>query len=288
MTATMTKDTATVIGEMLVENTGQHMCDSGGEPQYDANGNYTGSTHGYGRQYERNAGRDFNKEAEASFEIDDSSCGVTLSVYHWLLAKVDYDQQMDDDFHAFAQTPDQKDESWMCNMESFAAHLVTEDQDVTGLYGHGNPMLIYTYNHENILDQDIQFLYFEIEDAQYILLQTHNGCDARGGMSTPHAFKLKNMSDGAEIMQWGDARFSCSNDHDHDWSTDDGYHYYEGGSTAGTQLEDYTREEIELPKDDDAASAVIAARLADEPKLYYTTDGRAFCPECGGLLSAGM
>jgi hypothetical protein len=44
----------------------------------------------------------------------------------------------------------------------------------------------YTYNCENDMSQDFQFdtLSDDYGDT-YVILQTHNGCDARGGMSTP-------------------------------------------------------------------------------------------------------
>ncbi len=43
----------------------------------------------------------------------------------------------------------------------------------------------YTYNNENDLDQDYQYAILEGEDGSYAFIQTHNGCDARGGMSHP-------------------------------------------------------------------------------------------------------
>ena len=52
-------DTGNVIASMLTENTGIALCDSGGSPQYDDDGKYIGSQHGYGRNWERNQGRNF-------------------------------------------------------------------------------------------------------------------------------------------------------------------------------------------------------------------------------------
>lgn len=49
-----------------------------------------------------------------------------------------------------------------------------------GNYGGGN-----TYNWESDLDQDLQFETLTIGRLSYIILQTHNGCDARGGYTRP-------------------------------------------------------------------------------------------------------
>jgi hypothetical protein len=292
MTATM-QDTATarILIELLTENTGRAMCDSGGTPKYDEQGRYIGSEHGYGRMYERNAGRAFEAEDDASLTIDEHEVSVTTRVFHWLKERLEFAPSMDEKFQDFANSEEQENESWMQSMLAYVDHLRDLGHDVTGLYGDGDPDIVYTYNHQNNLDQDIQFLYFEMDDEKYILLQTHNGCDARGGMSRARAFKMSDYSDGAEMFGWSDATIQCSEDHDHYWRTDDAYHYYAEGACgrgAGTQLEDYDREEIELPEDVDDAAIQVAARLQDEKKLYFTNDGRAFCPICGGLLSACM
>ena len=42
-----------------------------------------------------------------------------------------------------------------------------------------------TYNTENNLDQDFQYSAFSDDWCEYAFIQTHNGCDARGGYSTP-------------------------------------------------------------------------------------------------------
>jgi len=42
-----------------------------------------------------------------------------------------------------------------------------------------------TYNEENAMSQDFQFSLFEFFGETYAAIQTHNGCDIRGGYSTP-------------------------------------------------------------------------------------------------------
>lgn len=51
----------------------------------------------------------------------------------------------------------------------------------------------YTYNYENVLSQDIQFLLFNYDGLDYVLLQVHNGCDARSGLTRPRVFELNDI-----------------------------------------------------------------------------------------------
>jgi hypothetical protein len=51
---------------------------------------------------------------------------------------------------------------------------------------------IYTFNEENVLSQDIQFLYADnIFDNNIIALSIHNGADARGGLTDYKFFKVE-------------------------------------------------------------------------------------------------
>ena len=50
---------------------------------------------------------------------------------------------------------------------------------------------LYTYNEDNVLSQDIQFLYGgDIYESDIIALCIHNGCDARGGLTDYKFFKI--------------------------------------------------------------------------------------------------
>jgi len=98
----MNDQTKAVIASMLCENTGRQMCDSG-----DA----------YGRAWQRNQGKtvaDFEKEPEATLEIDrhpydvptEISFNVTLSAYHWLVARVTFEGWLQEAFDAFVEASD--------------------------------------------------------------------------------------------------------------------------------------------------------------------------------------
>lgn len=48
---------------------------------------------------------------------------------------------------------------------------------------------INTYNSDSDLSQILQYSWLTINDEQYLLLQIHGGCDARGGYTDAKLFK---------------------------------------------------------------------------------------------------
>jgi hypothetical protein len=189
---------------MLRENTGTHFLDSGGTPKHDKHGNCVGSDHGYGRHWERNQHRDFENEPATilSFKY---GIEVTHSVYHWLLERLEYDDEMQDRFLEFVE--DRDDTYWLQDMEEFPEWLRERGHEVTGLYGDGDPFTVNTYNGEDLLSQTLQYLYFELDGDPYVLLQIHGGCDVRGGYTSPKAFRV--LDDGAYLLCNADARIHC-------------------------------------------------------------------------------
>ena len=99
----------------------------------------------------------------------------------------------------------------MLNHKSRNDHYYPDD------FASGEHFSGYTYNEENILSQD--FVYFVMGD--YVFIQTHNGCDARGGFSTPRLFSC-NVYD-SNLLCFGDYTISCDNGHYHDF-TSGGYY----------------------------------------------------------------
>ena len=95
-------ETAAVLAAMLTENTGTNFLDSGGIAKYDADGNYVGSDCGYGRHWQRNQHRDFDAEPATvlSFKY---GIDVTHNVYHWLLERLEYDDELQDRFDEFVE-----------------------------------------------------------------------------------------------------------------------------------------------------------------------------------------
>ncbi len=291
-TDTMTQ-TERVLAEMLTENTGRHMCDSGGTPRYDADGRYAGSEHGYGRAYERNAGREFAAEPATTLSFRYSDIEVTHNVYHWLLERVEYCERLDNLFQRYSAR--QENTYYLEDMEVFPQWLAYRTgATIDGLYGDGAPMTVNTYNGADLLSQVLQYVFFRIDGEAHIVLQIHNGADVRGGYTRPRVFCLSQCCDEADILDNARASIYCKRKqtdapgqqfvdgcepdrHPHYWSTDDAYHWYAEGACglgAGAQLETYERVESDNPDDGDGV-------------LRVDSDGVGYCPICGGRLGAG-
>lgn len=263
--------TETVLVEMLKENTGRALCDSG-----DA----------YGRNWQRNQGRDFLSEPATRLTVRSADYGdckaeidVTLNVFHWLNARVTYDPAMQRKFKAFCARKANRDNYDLTNMEAFA-------ESRSGTYGE-HPRVVNTYNGEDLLSQTLQYVVFtDAEtDTCYVLLQIHGGCDVRGGYTEPKVFQVEDT-----YALYDNARAGIVETNVPDpgpelpglrppeepapyWSTDSGYHWYRDsacGLGAGRELQTY--EVSNDPTD------------RGNGKIYVDPDGVAYGPLRGGKL----
>jgi len=203
------------IHEMLVENTGVHILDSGGA---------------YGRHWERNRKvEDFRKEPVLDVTVwDDGMMEFSLSVFHFLTTFLDIDntaKALQKMFDEFAESEGERDQPWLTVMEDFAEKL-----EELGFESHG-PW--NTYDEETILSQVLQGItLFRNGDEydQYVILQIHNGCDVRGGYTRPRIFKV--VEPDYMLMAMGDVNASCGCTDI--YSDDCGYHWYNrDGSDEG-------------------------------------------------------
>lgn len=162
-----------VIYEMLTENTGIHMLDSGGKD---------------GRAWQRNQKRslkDFQNDKYISYEDDYPE----KSLYHHLTESCEYlpdvnkrltDWINEDKYH-YMDNSEGRDNSWH-DVEDFMQKFIYPESKIN---------CIYTYNEETVLSQDIQFLYADdFYDNNIIALSIHNGADARGGLTDYKFFKV--------------------------------------------------------------------------------------------------
>lgn len=161
-TLTITK-TEEVLQHMLMENTGINICDSGGESN---------------RHWQKNANGEFTNKPSAYIEYDT----VNLSLYHYLLDRLEYSPFQMAQFRM------------MFPGETTGLNKMREFVEAWRCESTGEP--INTYNFETLLDQNIQFIEYTIDDGwggvdTYVILQTHNGADARVGYSQPWIFKSK-------------------------------------------------------------------------------------------------
>ena len=193
----MTQTEQTILG-MLTENTGAHLLDSGGA---------------YGRNWERNQGRDFANEprVSASFFSWKSSgeprrleIDATVSLYHWMRENLEFDAEMQARLDAYIEEQPAY-VSWHTIAEEFAEEeqqRIAEREDIDA---RDYPRTVNTYNEIDNWDLS-QVLEFRIltEDGYtptHLILQVHGGCDVRGGYTAPVCFRIK----GAEEYSWIDS-----------------------------------------------------------------------------------
>ena len=161
-------NTKQIIYGMLTENTGAHFLDSGGA---------------YGRNHERNQNKtieDFEREPEQSYVYNYGYIERRVSVFHYL-------SQLSTDAicKEFNQLPC-NDHDANCD-----AYGISADQ-WQWLNDLGYVEIINTfnsYNGDSDLSQIIQGSWITINDEQYLLLQIHGGCDARGGYTDAKLFQ---------------------------------------------------------------------------------------------------
>lgn len=167
---TITKE---LIAGMLKENTGVALCDSGGA---------------YGRAWQRNQGVDFagQPEVEVDYEWMDEGDRIdfTIDLYHFLNNNLTSDE-LTDEFNSLFNAMDDWD-GYGYGLSSDASKWIAscfnlKESDLSD--GWHN-----SYNGESNLSQIIQFRYI---DNDYVLLQIHNGCDARGGYTDAKLFKVQ-------------------------------------------------------------------------------------------------
>jgi hypothetical protein len=174
---------------MLSENTGIHMCDSGGDS---------------GRFWQRNQGKtrkDWIKSPEVSIDFEKVYIWneetkkyedakptqwrpmYTVSIFHYLASVL----KMDDICEAFNKINKKSD-----NFDSDAAYgLSSEGEEFLERIGAKISGAWNSYNGEDPYSQVTQGSPVNINEEYYILLQIHGGADVRGGYTTARLFKIQ-------------------------------------------------------------------------------------------------
>jgi len=334
--------TEQMLAYMLKVKTGSAMCDSGGIPQYDETGHYTGSVQGYGRNWERNQERNFEQEPCAtlwfSIDRDGKVCiDYTRSTFHYLAEALCYEPAWDRFFQTWAENSgDRAQTSYMEDVADFAAWLKEEGFEIArSPWATAKDDYVWSgnsYNEENNLDQVVQFMQLVVDEipekyedadldcAELIFLQTHQGSDVRGGYSEPHVF----TEGEGRWLSFTDGTIRCASCGTY-WQTDDSYDWYKSGSEMGIALtaaainlrdcvaaklssyaddmpdgfhyEGMPKEQMTLlglaalPQQPAPASDLVAwARKCFETEdgpddvIFVDDDHNGYCPICGGLL----
>jgi hypothetical protein len=206
-------DTRSVLAEMLTENTGAHILDSGGA---------------YGRNWERNNGKtlaDFENEPTAW--ADDY--GVVLSVFHFLANRVEFLPSIQAELDDLARC--MPDEGWLAIAETLAERYDPK------------PRTWNTYNGEDSLSQTLQGVSFTRNDGETVsLIQIHGGCDVRGGYTKPRAFRV--TVDMADCFPYDHNSYEleCLTDNEHSLSYLGEYIGWHGSSIDADEYPTYDSE----------------------------------------------
>lgn len=166
-------ETQKVILEMLLENTGKHLLDSGGA---------------YGRAWERNQALG----AEAIVNAPAVTFGYgqpEINVFHYLNEWLEFAPVLDAAWNVWDET--HLDDSWRENVETFLDTFGVAENG--GFYESGR-MELNTYENEyDLVSQTLQYTKFDIAGQNYLALQIHGGCDIRGGYTKPRIFKVNDL-----------------------------------------------------------------------------------------------
>lgn len=172
------KSVEQTIFEMLTENTGSHMLDSGG---------------GNGRHWQRNSNKtieDFENEPQEKFHVckSDGSLSRTVSVFHYL-SGLETDE-ICEQFNNINTESDNWDCPFMYGVSDKASKWLHNNFDIV----HGDTL--NTYNWDSDLSQVLQYHYIEIDGESYYVVQIHNGADVRGGYTDARLFKASEFQGG--------------------------------------------------------------------------------------------
>jgi hypothetical protein len=188
---TVTKKTEDIIYEMLIENTGGSILDSGGA---------------YGRNWERNQKKtleDFKKQPYAWIE---SKYGIVSKSLFWhLVDHLTPNELLTAYFDKFAEL--NPDDAYLELIELWLDSLGVgpEDDFYSGRWSFN------TYNFENWLpNQVIQGSFFNLNGNDYLIMQVHGGCDVRGGYTKPRVFSLNYEGRDGFMFNAMRAEFSCN------------------------------------------------------------------------------
>lgn len=206
--------TEKIIHEMLVENTGVAMCDSGGV---------------YGRAWQSNRGiLDFRKNPEVKTTIwKDGDVELSVDVFHYLncFLKADSDLavQLNKQLDKFADS--HEDLGWWGIAQEFTDSLKEDGWRIQHTFN--------SYNGESLLSQVIQGIWISSPDNEYgddypdyLILQIHGGADVRGGYTKPRVFEVQDFERMIFADHDIDASCGCqqlsSDDCGYNWQDDEG------------------------------------------------------------------
>ena len=182
-------ETRQLVYEMLTENTGKHFLDSGGTD---------------GRMWQRNQKKtieDFENEEEELYQLDAKYKEIyrTVSVFHYLTNNLEIDD-ICEEFNRIQEESNNWDadgDVYGVSKEAYTMLMSHTDVDIQRTWN--------TYKGESDLSQILQGANLTIDDEEYILIQIHNGADARGGYTDAKLFKMDEYCIHEYLQEWKDS-----------------------------------------------------------------------------------
>tara|TARA_B100000470_G_scaffold214018_1_gene195004 strand:+ start:1212 stop:2093 length:882 start_codon:yes stop_codon:yes gene_type:complete len=189
-------ETESAIHDMIVEDCGTHMMDSGGDG---------------GRSWQRNRHiKDFRLLSAINYEYE-KDYGITIGrlLFHHLNDHLTYDKE-----------ETKKLKKWLKKNDKYTNSTSDVEEYIEQVYGGSEDESYYsgnTYNSEHLLSQDFQYVTYGTK----IFISIHGGADIRGGYTD---YKVFNDNDDT---LWIDAsqvtmRCKCGSV----YSDDSGFHWY--------------------------------------------------------------
>lgn len=209
---------------------------------------------GYGRgwgvpHWVGNQKRDFCAEPRARVNFKYREIYYLKSVFHHCNDHLEVHEELSEQFQKFAYAGDMEHEPWLVCMHDFLENLKETRDDYEFRWGDNS------YNHDNVLDQVLQYEYFLLDSDPFVLLHIHNAEDVRSGYTTPYIFSVSDEC----FFLFADGYIYCDTC-DANWWTDDSYHWYFEG-TCGRDYDYLQLEDL----------------LEDH---HIDGDGNATCPIC--------
>lgn len=191
-TATEATKTQQVIFDMLTENTGTHILDSGGAS---------------GRMWQRNQTKTLEDFKSEPFNTIDSKYGdSSISLFHYMNQYLDFDEELTNHFQEFALAF--PEEPWLAVIEEWLDVLSIEAE---GEFYSDARWGFNTYNFDLwLVNQTLQGTFFGMNGKEFLIVQVHGGADVRGGYTKPKVFALKSWSGKDEfVLSAADMSFTC-------------------------------------------------------------------------------
>jgi hypothetical protein len=190
---TLTNKTESAIYEMLTENTGASILDSGGA---------------YGRHWEQNQKKTIDDFKQGPAAWLSTKYGIVEKSLYWhLVDHLSIDEPLTAHFDKFAEL--NPDAGYYELMDLWLDALGVEDETKSDLYK--GRWSFNTYNFEHWLpNQTVQGSFFDLNGVDYLIMQVHGGCDVRGGYTKPRVFSIGYEGRDGFILNAESAEFACS------------------------------------------------------------------------------